>query len=98
MIGYVIGTILGPSLGAIIGGYVSPDKGWRWAFWLMAILMDAIAIPVMLLAESYPYVILKRKIEKLRSETGNMHLRSALDTGKTPRQLFAFSIWRPLKC
>ncbi|QKX62515.1 uncharacterized protein TRUGW13939_09676 [Talaromyces rugulosus] len=97
MSGYVIGTILGPSLGPIIGGYVSPDKGWRWAFWLMAILLGAIAIPVMLLAESYPYVILKRKTEKLRSETGNMHLRSALDTGKTPRQLFAFSIWRPLK-
>ncbi|OOO07133.1 cytochrome P450 [Aspergillus oryzae] len=29
--------------------------------------------------------------------TGNSDLRSALDTGKTPGQLCAFSTWRPLK-
>lgn len=47
--------------------------------------------------ESYAYIILKRKTQRLRKETGNPHLRSALDTGKSPKELFAFSIARPLK-
>ncbi|CAI7567202.1 unnamed protein product [Penicillium pancosmium] len=97
MSAYVIGIILGPSIGPICAGYIAPAKGWRWAFWLMAIIIGAIAIPVMFLQESYPYVILKQKTEKLRKETGNRDLRSALDTGKPPRQLFVFSIWRPVK-
>lgn len=97
MSAYVIGIILGPSIGPICAGYIAPAKGWRWAFWLMAIIIGAIAVPVMFLQESYPYVILKRKTEKLRKETGNQDLRSALDTGKSPRQLFVFSIWRPVK-
>lgn len=55
------------------------------------------ALLTLLLDESYPYVILKRKTERLRRETGNQKLQSALDTGKTAGQLFAFSIVRPLK-
>ena len=47
--------------------------------------------------ESYAYIILKRKTDRLRKETGNPHLRSALDTGKDPKELFRFSIIRPLK-
>lgn len=43
------------------------------------------------------YVLLERKTERLKKETGNVHLRSALYTGKTPGSLFAFSIAQPLK-
>jgi multidrug resistance protein len=46
MSAYVIGIILGPSLGPIAGGYLSPTLGWRWAFWLMAIILGGIAISV----------------------------------------------------
>jgi hypothetical protein len=47
--------------------------------------------------ESYAYVILQKKTNRLRKSTGNPDLRSALDTGRTPQQLFKFSIVRPLK-
>jgi hypothetical protein len=47
--------------------------------------------------ESYAYVILQRKTNRLRKETRNPHLKSALDTGKSPKELFKFSIVRPLK-
>lgn len=47
--------------------------------------------------ESYAYVILQRKTNRLRQEAGNPHLRSALDTGKNPKELFKFSIVRPIK-
>jgi len=64
----------------------------------MAIVSGVVALPVVIfIQESYPYVLLERKTQRLREEKGNLDLRSALDTGKTPRDLFAFSIWRPLK-
>ncbi len=47
--------------------------------------------------ESYPYVILQRKTSRLRKETGIPHLRSALDTGRDPKELFKLSIVRPIK-
>lgn len=47
--------------------------------------------------ETNPSVLLDRKTKKLRKETGNRDLRSALDTGLSPKKLFRNSITRPLK-
>jgi Major Facilitator Superfamily len=47
--------------------------------------------------ESYAYVILERKTKRLRKETGNTNLRSALDTGRDPKTFFKIAIIRPLK-
>jgi multidrug resistance protein len=95
---YIIGVVLGPSIGPVIGGYLAPSAGWRWTFWVIAIASGVMTIvAVLFVQESYPYVLLARKTQRLRKETGNTHLRSALDTGKAPRQLFAFSIFRPIK-
>lgn len=47
--------------------------------------------------ETYPPILLERKAAKLRKETGNPAIRSALDTGLPPTELFARSIVRPLK-
>ena len=52
---------------------------------------------MLFLRESYAYVILQWKTNRLRKETGNPHLRSALDTGRDPKELFKFSIVRPIK-
>jgi hypothetical protein len=56
-----------------------------------------LVVAVLFVQESYLYVLLEKKTKRLRKETRNMELRSKLDTGKTPRELFAFSIFRPLK-
>ena len=59
---------------------------------------SAVWVATMLfMRESYAYVILQRKTNRLRKETGNMHLRSALDTGRDPKELLKFSIVRPIK-
>jgi multidrug resistance protein len=34
-----VGTILGPMIGPIIGGYVTEALGWRWMFWVIAIVV-----------------------------------------------------------
>lgn len=95
---YVIGAVLGPSIGPIAGGYLAPALGWRWVFWIIAIVGSPLAIVVVLfMRESYPFVLLQRRTVRLHRETGNLKLRSALDTGKTARALFRFSIFRPLK-
>ena len=98
MSAYVMGPVFGPTIGPIIAGSLTPAAGWRWDFWLMTIASGVMAVLVFLFVpESYAYVILKRKTARLREQTGNQNLRSALDTGKNPRQLFAFAIVRPLK-
>ncbi|KAH7039896.1 major facilitator superfamily domain-containing protein [Microdochium trichocladiopsis] len=95
---WVMGPLVGPTIGPLAGGYLAESRGWRWVFWLISILAAlGWILGFIFLRESYATVILKRKAARLRKETGNMDLVSALDTGRSPRQLFAFSIVRPLK-
>lgn len=35
-----VGTILGPMIGPIIGGYVAEVLGWRWMFWVISIVVS----------------------------------------------------------
>ena len=52
---------------------------------------------MLFMRESYASVILQRKTLHLQKETGNLQLRSALATGKTPKVEFNTAIVRPLK-
>jgi multidrug resistance protein len=36
---YTIGVLLAPVVGPVAGGFLSEAKGWRWNFWLLAILV-----------------------------------------------------------
>jgi hypothetical protein len=49
------------------------------------------------LRETYAVRILDLKAKRLRKETGNPNLRSKMDSGLSPRDLFARSIVRPIK-
>ncbi|KAK8075544.1 hypothetical protein PG997_010207 [Apiospora hydei] len=72
--------------------------GWRWNFWLLAIVGGVIAlVNLLVLRESYHPVLLERKAERLRKATGNTQLRSKLDIGLSPRDYFRRSILRPMK-
>jgi multidrug resistance protein len=37
---YGLGPLLGPVIGPIAGGYLSQAQGWRWVFWLLAIVVS----------------------------------------------------------
>lgn len=37
---WAMGPLLGPVIGPVAGGYLSAAKGWRWIFWLLAILVS----------------------------------------------------------
>ncbi|KAI2782543.1 bicyclomycin resistance protein [Daldinia loculata] len=95
---FSIGPLLGPIVGPVAGGFLSDAEGWRWSFWLLAIVGGFLSIlMVFSLKESYAPVILQKKVAKLRKETGNDLLRSKLDAGLSPRDYFKRGIIRPFK-
>jgi multidrug resistance protein len=95
---FSIGPLLGPIIGPIAGGFLSDAKGWRWNFWLLAIVSGFVTIFMFVaLKESYAPVILQKKALRLRKETGNNLLRSKLDIGLSPRDFFRRSAIRPAK-
>jgi len=49
------------------------------------------------MSETYAPVILQNKVERLKGETGNENLRSALDSGMAPSVAIKHSLLRPLK-
>ncbi|KAH8166234.1 hypothetical protein CIB48_g2024 [Xylaria polymorpha] len=95
---FSIGPLLGPIIGPIAGGFLSNAKGWRWNFWLLAIISGFITVFMFfVMKESYAPVLLERKAERLRKETGNDLLRSKLDIGLSPSDFFKRSAVRPVK-
>ncbi|CZR53517.1 related to multidrug resistant protein [Phialocephala subalpina] len=95
---WALGPLLGPVIGPVAGGFLAAAKGWRWVFWVIAIVAGALTIAMyFLLRETYSVRILELKCKRLRKETGNDMLRSKLDRGMTPKRLFERSITLPLR-
>ncbi|TID18816.1 major facilitator superfamily domain-containing protein [Venturia nashicola] len=95
---WVLGPTVGPVIGPIVGGFISHYLGWRWNFYILGIAAGcALVGGLFLMKETYAPTILKQKTARLQKETGNMALRSKLDMGLTPGQLFRYSIVRPTK-
>ncbi|UNI18384.1 hypothetical protein JDV02_004655 [Purpureocillium takamizusanense] len=95
---WTVGPLIGPVIGPIGGGYLIQAKGWRWSFWLMTIVAGVVfVLSLFSMRETYAYTILDRKARRLRKETGNKHLRSALDEGGSAEERLRTAITRPTK-
>ena len=89
---------IAPVLGPTIGGFVSEAKGWRWTFWLTAIITGAFEVCFLALyRESYKVTILERKAKRLRKERSEEHLRSRYHTGVSGTVLLGQSVSRPIR-
>ena len=85
-------------LGPVIGGFLAACNGWRWTFWLLAILGGAIeAATLILMRETSPKILLERKAARLRASTGNARFRSKLAHKLTPQQVLTQALLRPTK-
>ncbi|KAH6981671.1 polyamine transporter 3 [Ilyonectria sp. MPI-CAGE-AT-0026] len=95
---WALGPLLGPCIGPLAGGYLIQAAGWRWVYWLVTIL-GGIFIPCsfLFIKETYAPVLLERKADRLRRETGNLSLRSKEDKGEPIGTKFKLAIMRPLK-
>jgi multidrug resistance protein len=95
---YTAGALCAPIVGPILGGVLTSAIGWRWNFYLLTIAGGACTVAMFLvLKETYHPVLLERKTQRRRDETGNDELRSKLDVGLTRGAYFVRSITRPLK-
>ncbi|KAI9370223.1 major facilitator superfamily domain-containing protein [Aspergillus egyptiacus] len=102
---WMLGPVLGPVIGPVAGAYLAQAKGWRWTFWVLSMGAAAVTIlTALFLRETYPYTILQRKTLRLRQETGNADLHSALErhsrtstTGQSKRRTFTAAILRPTR-
>ena len=64
------GPLLGPTIGAALT--VNPNLGWRWTEYLTAIIVGAtVVLCYFCLPEVYGPVILKKKAQDTRKQTGN---------------------------
>jgi len=61
----------GPVLGPIAGGFIAANLGWRWNNWIVLMIASAFAILGLTVPETYAPVLLRRRAEKLRRESGD---------------------------
>ncbi|KAJ2552505.1 hypothetical protein EV175_003284 [Coemansia sp. RSA 1933] len=58
---YYLGPLLGPCLGPLIGGYIGQDVGWRWVFWVLAILGGVMLfLTTFMLPETHRRIVIKK--------------------------------------
>jgi MFS family permease len=98
---YAVAVVGGPTLGPIIGAalVVNPRLGWRWTEYIEAIWVFAVfALTLFALPEVYGPVLLKRKAQRLRRETGNEDLYHPQERVKlSPKIIITKHFSRPLK-
>ncbi|KAJ5925179.1 hypothetical protein N7454_007818 [Penicillium verhagenii] len=84
---FVIAPFLGPSVGPIIGGYISENGGWRWVQGFLA-LFSGVQWLLMLffLPETYGPVLLRRRANDLSRISGRTYC-SSVDLNKVSTKL-----------
>ncbi|KAJ5325833.1 hypothetical protein MYU51_001171 [Penicillium brevicompactum] len=92
---YNLGPVFGPSIGAVIGGFITQYTTWRWAFWATSIFDGAlIVIGLVLMKETYPPIILARRKQKLDSP--ELFRTPYENPDQSLAQLYRNSLLRPL--
>ncbi|KAI0403422.1 fluconazole resistance protein 1 [Xylaria palmicola] len=95
--GWQLGPLLGPVIGPVAGGYIAQYVGWRWLFWLIAILSGVLSFLYLLIPETYHPTLLARKAARLQKEdTSRIYIAAGSARGST-KDLLLRSIIRPLK-
>ncbi|KAF2800969.1 putative efflux pump antibiotic resistance protein [Melanomma pulvis-pyrius CBS 109.77] len=98
---YLLIPLLAVAVGPIIGGFMAFRTTWRWMFWSTSIFQAVmIVVSFTVFRETYAPLILSRRAEKLRRETGNSQYYTAderLDGEKTVLARLGQALSRPLR-
>lgn len=96
-----MGFVVGPSLGPIIGAFITETIGWRWDGWIVLIAGSVLTVLMALFCpETNHRVLMNRKVKKVKLELGRGDLRSCYDpsgTAPTESQILINGMLRPLK-
>jgi MFS family permease len=91
-------TTFGPCTGPVISGYISPVLNWRWSFWVGLIFAGVTLIPLLIVPETYAPVLLKRRAQKMRKETGNEKIRAPIELEREDwRHIVSKVLTRPMR-
>jgi len=98
---YLLVPLTGSAVGPIIGGFIVQYSTWRWMFWSTTIFQVVLEMSSLLLFnESYAPVLLRRRAEKLRKDTGDTRYHSELERSESGRSTLwkiSHSLLRPLR-
>lgn len=90
-------TCAGPIVGPPVTGFISVVN-WRWSFWVGLIFAGLTAPIVLLTPETYAPVLLQQRARKLRKETGDDKIVSALDLEKKGiKETLTVTLTRPIR-
>ncbi|VDC02269.1 unnamed protein product [Peniophora sp. CBMAI 1063] len=83
---FAVAPFAGPALGPLVSGWIAvAGVSWRWLYWVLTIFAGCCLIAATLtLPETYPPVLLKKKAQRLRKETGDDKYYAPLETHKEP--------------
>lgn len=74
---YLLGPLMGPTLGPLFGGVIVTRLGWRWVYWILAIICFInTAVGVLFLRETYAPVLLARRKASLVEKYNSRHHHS----------------------
>ncbi|KAH8204416.1 hypothetical protein TruAng_001467 [Truncatella angustata] len=100
---WALGPLLGPVVGPIIGGFVAQRLSWRWAFWIISILLThhkagvVFIVSIFVMKETNATILLQRKAAKLRRASGKTYLVAKGQINQTTKQILLRAILRPTR-
>lgn len=95
---FAAAPFMGPVIGPIVGGFVGQTVGWRWVQGVMAIFTGVLWIAgTILLPETYPPVILRKRAQKLSKMSGKVYKsKGEIQNANTSiAEVFKTSLSRP---
>ncbi|KAL7410235.1 major facilitator superfamily domain-containing protein [Mrakia frigida] len=72
---YGLTPMLGPPLGSLFGSFIDPELGWRWIYWVLAILAGANAVALQIFLQETYHPVLEARI---RNPTPKLSLTESL--------------------
>ncbi|KAE8354732.1 major facilitator superfamily domain-containing protein [Aspergillus coremiiformis] len=97
---YSLAPMLGPTIAPIAGGFITAHTSWRWIFHATSIADGLIQLcGLLFLRETYTPVLLRRKAQKLRQNTGDPSYRTETEQSndQTVPQILRNALVRPFK-
>jgi len=84
MLLFAVSPFAGPALGPVVSGWIAVGgASWRWIFWVLTIFTSVCLVLVFLtMPETYVPVLLVRKAQRLRQETGDSRYYAPKEVNK----------------
>ncbi|KAI0786398.1 major facilitator superfamily domain-containing protein [Abortiporus biennis] len=77
---FTISPFIGPVVGPLMSGFINQHLNWRWTYRIMLIWTFVQIVGLLLIVpETYHPVLLKKKAQRLRKETGDPKYHCPLD-------------------